>query len=240
MKKQKGNKPYPIPVGGSNGIGTWGYIDGVSELLKQWESYSTTDDIGPSLDHIVFACGSGGTAAGIALGIALAHGALQSKNTSDMYNSSRKPKVHAIGVCDNPDYFYNHVAGIAEEMGLTLPPGTTTEGFIRKHMVVYQGKGKGYARSTPEELDFVKNFAQATGVVLDPVYSGKALYNFLQVVDKEPEMFRDQNILFWHTGGSIGLFDKCDDLLPTIKVDSPCLRLDVYGKGIGLDVSEEV
>ena len=49
--------PYPIPVGGSNALGTWGYINAVDELVTQWESFESQ----PSLDHVVFACGSGGT-----------------------------------------------------------------------------------------------------------------------------------------------------------------------------------
>lgn len=222
--RSQGKRPYPIPVGGSNGLGSWGYINAVHELLAQWQVL----DGEPSLDHIVFACGSGGTAAGIVLGIALA--------CADL--SSRVPTVHAIGVCDDPDYFYRFVAKIADEMGITLPPGfDSTEAFIRQHLVVHQGKGLGYALSTPEELKFVMQFARETGVVLDPVYSGKALCNFLRVVESDPDRFRGQTILFWHTGGALGLFDKCNELLSTLQIEAPCQRLDVYGKGSGVDVS---
>lgn len=192
---------YPIPVGGSNGIGTWGYINGVDELMSQWNSIQeSAQGSSPSLDHVVFACGSGGTAAGIALGIALAHGALDKDTPSAAISPS--PKVHAIGVCDNPDYFYSHVAKIAEEMGLQLPPTTTTESFIRQHMTAHNGKGLGYAVNTQEELDFITNIALETGVVLDPVYSGKALYHFvITLLDGDnAEQYRGKNILFWHTG----------------------------------------
>lgn len=58
LRKTNGTHPYPIPVGGSNGVGTWGYIEAVEEVMQQG-----------TYDHIVFACGSGGTAAGIALGM---------------------------------------------------------------------------------------------------------------------------------------------------------------------------
>jgi D-cysteine desulfhydrase len=222
--RSQSKRPYPIPVGGSNGLGSWGYINGVDELLGQWQALHSER----SLDHIVFACGSGGTAAGISLGIALAHAE----------TSNRMPTVHAIGVCDDEDYFYSFVAGIADQMGITLPPSVgTTEDFIRQHLIVHQGKGLGYAVSTPEELDFVMSFARETGIVLDPVYSGKAMYNFLLAVKSNPESFRGQTILFWHTGGALGLFDKCDELLATLKVAEPCQRLDVYGKEAGIDVS---
>lgn len=185
---QDGCKPYPIPVGGSNGIGTWGYIQGVEELLEQWKSIAGE----PSLDHVVFACGSGGTAAGIGVGLALAH------------PITGGPSVHAIGVCDDPDYFYGHIAGIAQEMGFVEKDGVSTEEFVRNSFEVHQGKGLGYAVSTPEELDFISKFAVETGIVLDPVYSGKALYQFVQQIleTDEGEKYRGKNVLFWHTGES--------------------------------------
>jgi 1-aminocyclopropane-1-carboxylate deaminase/D-cysteine desulfhydrase-like pyridoxal-dependent ACC family enzyme len=204
----------------------------VEELLDQWKLLPGT----PTLDHVVFACGSGGTAAGIALGIALAYRACSGESPAQM------PTVHAIGVCDDPDYFYQFVAKIADQMGFQNPTGeepngTTTEDFVRQHLVAHQGKGLGYALSTDAELEFVMSFARDTGIVLDPVYSGKALYNFFQFVQEHPDSFSGKNILFWHTGGVLGLYDKCADLLPTLKKVAPCHRLDVYGKGIGIDVS---
>lgn len=214
--RTKSNKPYPIPVGGSNGLGTWGYIEGVHELLQQWDS-----SVG-SLDHVVFACGSGGTAAGIALGMALAYA-----------DSKAMPVVHAMGVCDSPEIFYNDVAIIADKMGFTHPTMDAKE-FVRQHLVAHQAKGLGYAVSTQEELDFVAKFACETGMVLDPVYSGKALYHFLkEVVPKDPGEYQGKNVLFWHTGGALGLYDKGDDLLDTLNQISPVKRLDVYGKGGG-------
>jgi len=212
-------------LGGSNALGTWGYIQGVDELLSQ------LDQVNGKVDHIVFACGSGGTAAGIATGIALAYAAKQNNKTI--------PKVHGIGVCDNPDYFYAFVAGIVQDMGLVLPDGTSSvEDFIRQHLIVHQGKGLGYAMSTKEELEFVSSFARDTGIVLDPVYSGKAFYNFmLQLVDEQPNDFRGKTILFWHTGGALGLYDKCHDMETDLVQSSPCTRIDIYNKGNGLDLS---
>lgn len=216
--------PYPIPVGGSNGIGTWGYINGVEELLAQWNSI----DSNPSLDHVVFACGSGGTAAGIGLGVGLA------------YNDSTTtpPQVHAIGVCDSPDYFYGHVSEIAGEMGLNLPEDRPIESFVRDTMVVHQGKGKGYAVSTIEELEFITNFAVETGIVLDPVYSGKALYNFFKEIESTGETYRGKNILFWHTGGALGLYEQGN----LLNFRSTANRLDLYGKGVenGIDISRPI
>lgn len=221
------SKPYQIPVGGSNGLGTWGYINAVNEIMSQTKP---STDSGIALHHVVFACGSGGTATGITLGMALAHGACGSRTLQ----SVSTPKVHAIGVCDNPDYFYKTVAEIADEMGLTLPDFLqcdTTETFIRQHLTAHQGKGLGYASSTQEELDFVTNFALETGIALDPVYSGKALYHFMtHILEEDPEEYRGKNVLFWHTGGALGLYDKVQDLSDMMGGVSPVQRLDIYGK----------
>jgi D-cysteine desulfhydrase len=238
LNKQNGGgttKAYPIPVGGSNGLGSWGYIEGVNELLQQWKEQQEHG----VLDHVVFACGSGGTAAGIVLGMALAHGALKHATGSP---SKKMPVLHAIAVCDDPDYFYQTISVISDQMGLALSDTnySSTEDFMRAHLTIHQGKGRGYAQSTEGELEFVASFARATGIVLDPVYTGKALYHFIHnVVEPNPESFRNQNILFWHTGGALGLYDKCQDLVSKTSLleSSPCQQLDIYGNGVGIDVS---
>lgn len=221
LRKQKNTreltkKPYAIPVGGSNGLGTWGYINAVQELSEQLQK----EEI--SIDHLVFATGSGGTAAGITLGTALKYS-----------GTSKCPNLHAVGVCDNEDYFYRTIANISEEMGF-IPPSIkskATEDYIREHLTVHQGKGIGYAMSTAEELDFITSFAMETGIVLDPVYTGKALYHFATNVLTSGEEFENSTILFWHTGGTLGMFDKADELLPTLQQVAPVKKLDVYGKG---------
>lgn len=210
---------YPIPVGGSNGLGTWGYLLAVDELLEQLD--------GQMVDHIVFACGSGGTATGITLGIALAclQGKLQGK---------RKPQLHAVGVCDSPEYFYQEVVNIIAQMGLDLSSTSNDalgiDEWVRDHVLVHQGKGLGYATSTPQELEFCAHFAQETGIVLDPVYSGKALFHFAShVLKSDRDSFRNSTILFWHTGGSLGLFDKVE-ALSSLNSESVVKRFDVYGE----------
>ncbi len=214
-------KVYKIPVGGSNALGSWGYIDGVNEFLNQLDGDDT-------VDHVVFACGSGGSAAGIALGLSLAY--------HDNDKVANLPKIHAVGVCDDPDYFYNTVSEIAKDMGLdlsTLLPASdiiSIEGFVRNHMIAHQGKGLGYASSTKEELDFIVKFALETGVVLDPVYSGKALFQFIREMKKNPEMYRNSRIVFWHTGGSLGAFEKIEALKAQLESISPVTRMDIYGR----------
>jgi 1-aminocyclopropane-1-carboxylate deaminase/D-cysteine desulfhydrase-like pyridoxal-dependent ACC family enzyme len=225
-RKRKHDNPYPIPVGGSNGIGTWGYINGVAELMQQIEEIRGDDSSSDfTLDHVVFATGSGGTATGIAVGLSLAYGSLGVGHPAVLGKSP--PQVHAIGVCDNPDYFYRTMSSIADEMGIKLPDDTATEKFIREIVTVQNGKGGGYAFSSDEELDFILRFAIETGIALDPVYTGKALYHFFkEVLEVDPEAYRDKSILFWHTGGSIGLYEKGDDLLDRLSLASHVIRID--------------
>ena len=129
-------------------------------------------------------------------------------------------------------------------MGLVVPAEEeSTESYIRKMFVVYSGKGQGYARSTAEELDFISSFAVETGIVLDPVYSGKAMYHFMtHVLEDDPDSFKDQNLLFVHTGGALGLYEQGRTLYPTMTQISPVRRLDLYGKDDSehkVDISKE-
>ncbi|KEH21438.1 1-aminocyclopropane-1-carboxylate deaminase, putative [Medicago truncatula] len=139
----QGRRPYVIPVGGSNSLGTWGYLEAVREIELQIQSGTSN----VKFDDIVVACGSGGTIAGLALGSSL---------------STLKARVHAFSVCDDPDYFHNFVQGLLDG----LKAGVSSRDIVH----IQNAKGLGYAMNTSEELNFVKEVAEATGVVLDPVY----------------------------------------------------------------------
>lgn len=185
-----GRRPYVIPVGGSNALGTWGYLAAVEELRQQLGDQ-------PAPDHIVVACGSGGTACGIALGVRLA---------------GLPSRVHAICVCDSPTYFYEHIAHTAAQLGCALGDGGV-EGLL----TVHQGKGLGYALSTEAELRTIAETAASTGVTLDSTYSGKALHAFAQLAAADPDTFAGRSVLFWHTGGALGMaggLDAFEPLMP--------------------------
>ncbi|KAG8651573.1 hypothetical protein MANES_06G000700v8 [Manihot esculenta] len=141
---KEGRKPYVIPVGGSNPIGTWGYIEATREIEQQVQA--STGRL--KFDDIVVACGSGGTIAGLSLGSWL---------------GTLKAKVHAYCVCDDPDYFYNFVQALTDG----LKAGVNSSDIVD----IQNAKGLGYAMNTSDELQFVREVATATGVVLDPVYS---------------------------------------------------------------------
>ncbi|XP_062118091.1 putative D-cysteine desulfhydrase 1, mitochondrial [Humulus lupulus] len=181
----EGRRPYVIPVGGSNSLGTWGYIEAVRELEQQLQSGNA--DV--NFDDIVVACGSGGTIAGLSLGSCL---------------SSLKAKVHAFSVCDDPDYFHDFVQGLLDG----LEAGVDSRNIVN----IQNAKGIGYAISTPEELKFVTDIAAATGVVLDPVYSGKAAYGLLKDMSEHPKKWEGRKVLFIHTGGLLGLYEKAEQM----------------------------
>ncbi len=180
----RGRRPYLIPEGGSNGLGSWGYVEAVRELEEQ------TQTSGWGFDDIVFACGSGGTAAGLALGV---------------HCSGLPCRVHAVNVCDDAAYFYHRVNGIFTEMGADLRAEDALDiidGYV----------GRGYALNTEAELALIRDVARATGVILDPVYSGKAFMGLARERLQNPGRFKGPRILFLHTGGLFGLYDKLDML----------------------------
>ena len=183
----KGRKGYVIPEGASNGIGTFGYLACFNEILEQEKEH------GIVFDTIVTAIGSGGTFAGLYLG-------------NKLTNSGKK--IVGINVCDTAEYFKERVSEILKEVKTYIPD---TEFEISKDdMCIIDGYvGDGYAVSRTEELDFICDFAEAEGIVLDPVYTGKAMRGLYTEIKKGT--FKDsKNILFIHTGGLFGLFSKRD------------------------------
>ncbi|PRQ15819.1 putative D-cysteine desulfhydrase [Rosa chinensis] len=194
---KEGRRPYVIPVGGSDSLGTWGYIQAIREIEQQLHSGAGK----VKFDDIVVACGSGGTIAGLSLGSRL---------------SSLKAKVHAFSVCDDPDYFYDFVQGLLDG----LKAGVDSRNIVN----IQNAKGLGYAINTAEELTFVKEIAATTGVILDPVYSGKAAYGLLKDMAENPKKWEGRKILFIHTGGLLGLFDKVEQIAPSLGKYS---RMDV-------------
>ncbi|GMH14108.1 hypothetical protein Nepgr_015949 [Nepenthes gracilis] len=185
----QGRRPYIIPVGGSNSLGAWGYIEAIREIEQQLQTFAG----GEGFDDIVVACGSGGTIAGLSLGSWL---------------SNLKAKVHAFSVCDDPDYFYDYAQGLLD--------GLKADVCSRNLVNILCAKGLGYAINTSEELKFVKEVAATTGVVLDPVYSGKAALGLVKDMAEHPKKWEGRKILFIHTGGLLGLFDKAEQIAPLV------------------------
>lgn len=178
--REKGERPYIICIGGSDPTGLWGYVECFAEMIQQGVLERFSD--------IVVPIGSGGTASGLAIG---------------NYLTGGNVKVTAVTVCDDAEYFYGHL----DEMLVAVGLGGETS--AREIMNIVEAKGKGYAKSTDEELELGLKVARETGVLLDPVYTLKAVYGIVNYLAKEDSSIRkDARILFIHTGGIFGLFDR--------------------------------
>jgi len=182
--EQKGFKPYIIPEGASNGIGSFGYYTAMEEIIQQEK------ELNISFDCIVLAVGSGGTYSGLWLANKLLN------HPSDIYG---------INVCDDAKYFKERIQEILYESMKYMDVNVQV---LQEDINIVDGYvGRGYALSRPEELKFIHDLAKLEGIILDPVYTGKAMYGLTEEIKKGT--FKDyRNILFIHTGGLFGLFPQ--------------------------------
>ncbi|SHJ23793.1 D-cysteine desulfhydrase [Dethiosulfatibacter aminovorans DSM 17477] len=183
---EKGHKAYIIPEGASNGIGTFGYFNAMNEILEQEKEMEI------KFDAVVTAVGSGGTYAGLFYANRIAG------NDADVFG---------FNVCDDDEYFKNAVDKILKEsFQYTDEPVDYSKDDIK---IIDGYVGEGYALSRAEELDFILEFSKEEGIILDPVYTGKAMYGLYNEI-KKGTFDRYENILFIHTGGLYGLFPKME------------------------------
>ena len=183
--RKQGYKPYVIPEGASNELGTLGYYNCMNEIVAQEK------ELGITFDTVVVATGSGGTAAGLYL-------------ANELHNYGKR--VVSMAVCDDIEYFTNIIDNISNGALEYLPEykGATLK---RENIeVIDKYVGLGYAISRPEELEFIKHVAQKEAVILDPVYTGKAMYGVYNELKEGGALVGSKNILFIHTGGMFGLF----------------------------------
>lgn len=183
----QGRKALVIPTGGSDGIGVWGYIAACEELAQDFKSA----DIAQA--HIVTATGSGGTQAGLTLGTAL---------------HQLPATVWGVNVCDDEQYFIDKVAHDSADWRQRYP-GVPDIDFETRVLDGYVGQGYGVA--SPEVFTLIAQLARLEGLVLDPVYTGKAFAGMLaEIAAGRFEGCRD--IVFMHTGGIFGLFPQREGL----------------------------
>lgn len=173
-----GEKPYLIPYGGSNPIGAVAYAYAFDEMLSQ--------NFLP--DWIVFASSSGGTQAGLVLGAKRAN-----------YDG----KVLGISVDGSADALKALVTPLATETSLLL--GAKVKFSPEEILVNADYIGEGYAIMGVTERKAILLFARLEGLLLDPVYTGKAAAGMIDLIHKGFFKSTDK-VLFWHTGGSPVLF----------------------------------
>lgn len=180
--KSRGRRAYVIPEGGSNALGIWGYVKAASEIKSQ------LDQMRLKMGRIVTAVSSGGTYAGLYVGCKLL---------------KWKVKITGLNVRETSEkgvdliwkLVQSHVERFKSDINVRKNEIEVIDGYV----------GRGYGLSRKVELNLMKSVAKDTGIILDPVYSGKAMLGLLDQIRKG-NFTSKEKILFLHTGGGFGLF----------------------------------
>jgi len=178
--EKKGKRVIIIPEGGSTSLGIWGYIHFINELKKQTDLRKTKG--------ILLAAGSGGTAAGLIVGVLL---------------NKLNIKIFGVTVLYEKDLLIEKINNLVEQCikdyKLDVRPDLSNLEILDGY------SSEGYTNITDEKITVIKDFASQNGILLDPAYTGKAFYayneNFLEGKKKT-------NVMFVHTGGIYGIFPK--------------------------------
>lgn len=176
-----GKKVYFLPMGGSIPVGTLGYIQAFNEIL----TYSKKNNL--AFSTIIHASGSGGTQAGLVLGKAL---------------SSWPGKIIGMSVGKPSDKLFSVVNTLCRKTIEKYNLQTASLSILTEDAYL----GEKYGARTREAGEAIKLFARLEGILLDEVYTGKAVAGLIDYV-KKGKLNRNENILFIHTGGSIQLFE---------------------------------
>lgn len=179
----RGRTPYIIPTGGSTMTGALGYTDCAREILAQSAA------LGVEWDAVVVASGSAGMQAGLVAGFDAAG--------SDL-------TVTGVSVMNPRDVQEELVGGLADEVASFLGTGPVPRDRVK---VLDEYVGAGYTLPTDAMVEAVRLFATTEGVLLDPVYTGKAAAGLIDLVHRgvfDP----DGKVLFLHSGGVPGLFAR--------------------------------
>jgi D-cysteine desulfhydrase len=175
---KEGKKPYLVSYGGSNATGALGYAFAMKELVDQ--------NVGA--DWIVFATSSGGTHAGLLLGQRV---------------SGYKGKVLGISVDESEEWLKQHVSELASLASEKL--GKRIEFTPGEVLVNANYCSTGYGVLTEQEREAIRLFATCEGLLLDPVYTGRAAAGMIDLIRKG-FFKKDETLLFLHTGGQPALF----------------------------------
>jgi L-cysteate sulfo-lyase len=178
--RAQGRRPFVIPLGASTPTGAAGFARGIEELLGS----------GPSPSVIVHSSSSGGTQAGLIAGCAL---------------FGLKTRVIGISADETIAGLTATVRTILESLGSMLGASPEAIGLDAPIEVHDQFVGGGYGIPTPHSTEAMELTARSEGIVLDPVYTAKAMAGLIDLVRSNAFTTSDR-VLFWHTGGQAGLF----------------------------------
>lgn len=174
----EGKKPYLVPYGGSSPTGALGYAFAVEEVMKQ----------GIEADWFVFGTSSGGTHAGLMLGQRV---------------FGFKGKILGISIDESVEWLQENVSALATKAGEKLGERI---GFAPADVAANADYCRaGYGVLTEAEREAVRLFARTEGLLLDPVYTGRAAAGLIDLIRKE-FFKKDETVLFWNTGGQTALF----------------------------------
>ncbi len=183
-----GHRPYTIPYGGSNAIGALGYVAAVLELHSQLRE----SGIAPT--HVVFASSSGGMHAGLRAGAAILGANYEIIGIA--IDKEQGPDGLSLG---------QRIDKVTGEVLDLLLPETTERPETPPTILNDSYLGEGYGVVADPERDAIKTLAANEGILLDPVYTGRAFAGLLDMI-RSGQFKKDDHILFWHTGGAPALF----------------------------------
>lgn len=186
----KGKKPYVVPYGGSNELGAYGFTQALFELEQQLDTSELT--------HIVFASSSGGTHAGLMLGKGLLKKQYQLVGIAiDKGEAGEQPFVETVVNLANNTSELIHCAMRFSKNDVVLKDN-------------YMGAGYGIIGKLEQEA--IALLAKHEGILLDPVYTGRAMGGLIDMI-RSGELSKTDKVLFWHTGGAPALFAYADALV---------------------------
>lgn len=185
-ERKAGRKPYPIPLGGSNALGAAAYALAMEELIAQADR---------EFDRILFASSSGGTQAGLVVGSMI---------------GGYEGEILGISIDEDLAALQSLVAGIASGSARLLGRRHDFDPDGIRACAGYLGEGYGIMGAAEREA--IGMFATLEGILLDPVYTGRAAAGMIDLIRKGV-IGRDETILFWHTGGTPALWAYSRQLL---------------------------
>lgn len=180
-----GKSPYVIPYGGSNSIGTLGFVTAIEELKLQMKAMDL------HFSHIIFASSSGGTQAGLIVGKALHH-----LDTEILGIGIDKDEIEGMSL-------ETFVLKLANATALKL----NLDMNFHKNDIYLNNNflGEGYGIVGEAEKEAIDLLARSEGILLDPVYTAKAMAGLIDLIRKQ-QFYKKDKVLFWHTGGTPALF----------------------------------
>jgi D-cysteine desulfhydrase family pyridoxal phosphate-dependent enzyme len=175
-----GRKPFVVPLGASTATGAMGFAQGLTEIASA----------GLRPDAIVSSTSSGGTQAGLVAGAALL---------------GLRARIVGVSADDSSERLTGVVRDLLGQVAARLGARPASLGVDTDVEVDDAFVGDGYGVPTPASVEALELVARREGILLDPVYTAKAMAGLIDRI-RRGEFRADQTVLFWHTGGQVGVF----------------------------------